>query len=314
MIRILFHMDGEDSAPWVSDLAAHLPHARIRVWQEEDRYPADYAVVWKPPRELLQQRAGLKAVFNLGAGVDAILGLLEQHPDLLPPHVPLIRIEDAGMGAKMTRYVNHAVERHFCRMDDYARQQQSGIWQPLPEGIEANHHIGVLGLGALGAQVAANLAAAGFPIRGWSRSPKQVDGVECYHGEQALDRFLSGLNVVVNLLPLTAETENILDRRLFAKLARGAQLINVARGAHLVEEDLLTALADGQLANATLDVFREEPLPADHPFWRVPRITITPHISAMTQRAESIQQIADKINSLERGAPVTGVVDRVRGY
>jgi glyoxylate/hydroxypyruvate reductase A len=313
-MNILYHMAGDDPAPWLSDLAAHLPHARVRVWQAGDREPADYALVWKPPLELLQNRTGLKAVFNLGAGVDAILDFLDRHPDLLPPHVPLIRIEDAGMGAQMAEYVNHAIVRHFRRMNDYARQQQSGIWQPLAPRVQSGHYVGVMGMGALGAQVAASLAAAGFPVRGWSRSPKQVDGVQCYHGDEGLDRFLNGLQVVVNLLPLTADTENILDRRLFAKLARGAQLINVARGAHVVDADLLSALADGQLATATLDVFRQEPLPASHPFWREPRIEITPHVSAMTQRAESIRQIAAKINALERGAAVEGIVDRVRGY
>jgi glyoxylate/hydroxypyruvate reductase A len=313
-MNILYHMAGDDPAPWLSDLAAHLPQARVRVWQAGDREPADYALVWKPPLELLQDRTGLKAVFNLGAGVDAILDFLDQHPDLLPPHVPLIRIEDAGMGAQMAEYVNHAVVRHFRRMNDYARQQQSGIWQPLAPRVQSEHYIGVMGMGALGAQVAASLAATGFPVRGWSRSPKQVDGVQCYHGDEGLDRFLNGLQVVVNLLPLTADTENLLDRRLFAKLARGAQLINVARGAHVVDADLLSALADGQLATATLDVFRQEPLPASHPFWREPRIEITPHVSATTQRTESIRQIAAKINALERGAAVEGIVDRVRGY
>jgi glyoxylate/hydroxypyruvate reductase A len=313
-MNILYHMAGDDPAPWLSDLAMRLPQARIRVWQAGDREPADYALVWKPPLEVLQQRAGLKAVFNLGAGVDAILDLLNRHPDLLSPHVPLIRIEDAGMGAQMAEYVHHAVVRHFRRMNDYARQQRSGIWEPLPARVQAGHHIGVMGMGALGAQVAASLAAAGFPVRGWSRGARPVDGVQCHHGEEGLGRFLNGLQVVINLLPLTPDTTDILDRRLFAKLAPGAQLINVGRGAHLVEDDLLGALDEGQLAAATLDVFRDEPLPANHPFWRDPRIEITPHVSAMTQRTESVQQIAAKINTLERGAAVTGIVDRLRGY
>jgi glyoxylate/hydroxypyruvate reductase A len=313
-INILYHMAGDDPAPWLADLAAHLPQARVRVWHPEDHEPADYALVWKPPVELLQNRAGLKAVFNLGAGVDAILALLRRHPDLLPHQVPLIRIEDAGMGAEMAEYVHHAVVRHFRRMNDYARQQASGIWAPLPPRARGGHRIGVMGLGALGAQVAASLARSGFPVRGWSRNPKQLQAVECFDGHANLDRYLDGLHVLVNLLPLTADTENILNRRLFARLAPGAQLINVARGAHLVDEDLLGALADGQLAGATLDVFRQEPLPANHPFWREPRIEITPHVSAMTQRTESIRQIADKIKALEHGEPVAGIVDRTRGY
>lgn len=309
-MQVLLYTASGDPTKWLDDLKQFLPQAKARVWQPDDTAPADYALVWRPPPEVLRQRAGLKAVFNLGAGVDALLA----QPDLVPIDVPLIKIDDAGMGEQMVQYVGHAVLRHFRRMDEYARLNARGLWHELAPRKQASHTVGILGLGALGAQVAISMAGMGFPVRGWSRSPKTLDRVDTFNGESGFDPFLDGLQVLVNMLPLTAETENILDHRLFGRLARGAQLINVARGAHLKEEDLLNALGSGQLASATLDVFREEPLPSGHPFWREPNIDITPHISAITVREQSVRQIAQKIAALERGETVKGIVDRARGY
>ncbi len=314
MISILFYKHQDDPAPWLADLARQLPQARIRMWHPGDADPADYALVWKPPLELLQRRQGLKAVFNLGAGVDVLLGFLREHPFLLPPHVSLIKLDDAGMAAQMNHYVGHAVLRHFRQMDAYGQLKQEMRWHVLPPKIQADYPIGVMGLGALGMQVASYLAAMGFPVRGWSRSGKHLAGVQCYSGEETLPVFLDGLQVLVNMMPLTAQTENMLDRTVFNCLARGAHLINVARGAQVVDDDLLAALSSGQLGGATLDAFRTEPLPSGHPFWREPRIAITPHIAALTERTESIRQIASKIEALEKGESVGGIVDLARGY
>lgn len=311
---ILLYMPGDDASPWIDELAGALPAARVRVWKEGDRSPADYALVWKPTVEVLAGRERLKGVFNLGAGVDVVLGLLRSHPGLLPPHVPLIKLDDAGMAAQMVQYVLHAVLRHFRRFDGYANFQRERRWQPLEADDPASHTVGVMGLGALGTPVATALAQLGFRVRGWSRSRRNVEQVACFAGQDDLPRFLDGQNVLVNLLPLTAETENILNCDVFARLAPGAQLINIARGAHLVEEDLLQALDSGQIATATLDVFRQEPLPADHPFWNHPRIDVTPHVAALTLRRESVRQIAKKIGRLEQGLPVDGVIDVGRGY
>jgi glyoxylate/hydroxypyruvate reductase A len=226
----------------------------------------------------------------------------------------LIKLDDAGMAPQMVQYVLAAVLRHVRRLPEYAALQQARRWQPLPGRDAGTHAVGVMGLGALGTPVAAALAQLGFAVRGWSRGPRAVDKVACFAGADALPDFLDGLDVLVNLLPLTPHTADILDRTLFARLAPGAQLINIGRGAHLVEDDLLRALDSGQLAQATLDVFREEPLPPDHPFWRHPRIEITPHVAALTLRRESARQIATKIDRLERGLPVDGVIDRTSGY
>lgn len=253
-------------------------------------------------------------MFNLGAGVDAILALEREHPGLLPRDVPLVRLEDAGMARQMVEYATHAALRYLRRFDEYALLQRERRWQVLAPHARETFVVGVLGLGALGAEVARALAALGLPVRGYSRAPKAIDGVTTFAGAAQLDAFLGGAKLLVNLLPSTAATDGILNARTFSKLAHGAYLVNLARGAHLVEADLLDALASGRVAAATLDVFATEPLPPDHPFWHEPRITITPHCSADTLRAEAVGQIAAKIGALERGEPIGGIVDRDRGY
>ena len=309
-LRILFHAVDANPAPWLTELQAALPDASLRVWQEGDNEPADYAVVWKPPAAMLQNRPDLKAVFNLGAGVDAILQL----GAALPAQVPIVRLDDAGMGVQMAEYVSHAVLRYFRRFDQLEAQQRSGQWRFLKAFEKEKFSIGILGLGVLGSRIVAALAPFGFPLQGWSRTQKDLAGVTCHSGADGLDRFLAASRVVVCVLPLTADTAGILNRDTLGKLPQGGYLINVARGAHLVEEDLLALVQSGHIAAATLDVFRQEPLPAEHPFWAEPRITITPHIAAVTLRGDSVRQIAAKIIRLEQGHTVEGVVDRARGY
>ena len=316
-MKVLFWLPQSDAAAWRHDLALALPGADVREWQPGDDAPADFAVVWQPPRELLAARAGLRAVFNLGAGVDAILAQERASPGTLPRGALLVRLEDSGMAQQMSEYVMHAVLRYQRRFDEYALAQAERRWNVLAPHPRATFTVGVLGVGVLGAQVAHALASLGVPVRGFSRSAKHLDGIETFAGElhgPQFDAFLDGVKVLVNLLPATPDTENVLAARTFSKLARGAYLVNVARGTHLAEQDLLDALANGTLAAATLDVFRSEPLPDDHPFWREPRITITPHSSALTLRHEAVAQIADKIAALSRGDTVSGIVDIQRGY
>ncbi|WP_454719651.1 MULTISPECIES: 2-hydroxyacid dehydrogenase [Cupriavidus] len=300
--------------PWIDGFSEALPEAQCLTWEDSQSERADYAVVWRPPLEMLRGRTDLKAVFNLGAGVDGILGLRDDAPDALPEGVPIVRLDDAGMAAQMIEYVTHAVLRYFRRLDEYALAQQAGTWRFLKPHRRAGFSVGVMGVGTLGAQIAQALAGFGFPVRGWSRTPREIAGVQGFAGEAGQAAFLDGLHVLVNVLPLTPETENILDARLLGKLAQGAYLVNVARGQHVVEEDLLAAVQSGQIAGATLDVFRTEPLPAGHAFWGEPRITITPHVAALTLREDSIAQIAGKIRALAAGQPVAGVVDLQRGY
>jgi glyoxylate/hydroxypyruvate reductase A len=313
-MKILFYTPQSDAAVWLDDLSRALPDADLREWQPGDTAPADVAIVWRPPREMLAGRSGLRAIFNLGAGVDAILALEREHPGTLPRDAQLIRLEDTGMAQQMSEYVTHAVLRYMRRFDEYKLQQTQRRWHVLEPHRRETFTVGVLGLGVLGTHVARTLASFGLPVRGYSRSAREIDSVTTYAGEAQLDAFLDGVKVLVNLLPHTPDTHRVLNAQTFSKLARGAYLINIARGAHLAEQDLLDALEHGQIAAATLDVYVDEPLPSQHPFWQDSRITITPHISALTLREESVAQIAQKIVALMRGEVIGGVVDIARGY
>lgn len=310
-MRILLHRADGKTEPWIKDFTKFLPEAEFEIWHAgETSQPCDYAVVWSPPEAMLPELAQVKAIFNTGAGVDALL----RFGDAIPREVPIIRLGDAGMAVQMAEYVTYSVLRYFRRFDEYEAQARAGLWAPLPQHTKGDFPIGVLGMGVLGTRVLEALAPFGFPLRGWSRSEKRMPGVQCYHGSDGLDTFLRGSRVLVCMLPLTPETSNLVDRTNMGKLPAGAFIINVARGAHLAEPDLLSLIKSGHIAAATLDVFRNEPLPAQHPFWQEPRITITPHISALTLRRESVQQIAEKIRKLEKGEPVADVVDRNQGY
>jgi glyoxylate/hydroxypyruvate reductase A len=218
------------------------------------------------------------------------------------------------MAEQMVRYVLAAALRFLHRVDVYVRQQRAIHWEQHDPRSPASVAAGVMGLGVIGCQVARALAAQGFVVRGLSRTEKQMDGVEVFAGDGRLDAFLDGLDFLVAVLPATAATEGILNRNTLSRLADGAHVVNIGRGAALVDADLVALLDAGKLSGATLDVFREEPLPADHPFWRRPEILVTPHISGLTVPAAAVAQVAGKIAQLERGEPVTGVVALERGY
>lgn len=305
--RISFCCTNTDPEPWLAGLRAAFPQADIAVWQP-GAAPADYAVVWAPPQAFFDEQAQLKGIFNIGAGVDALLKLR------LSPHAVVVRLEDAGMAVQMAEYVCQTVIRHFRDLNAYADDVRAGHWTFYKPRQRSDFSVGVMGLGVLGARVAQALTHFEFPVNGWSRSPKVLDGVRPFVGAAQFHDFLSASRVLVNLLPLTPETANILNREHMGRLQPGAYVINVARGAHLVDDDLLALLASGHLAGAALDVFRTEPLPPEHPFWRHPKIILTPHTSARTLREDSIAQIAGKMAALQRGEPVAGIVDPARGY
>ena len=306
-MKITFCCTDTKAEPWLQGLAAVLPGADISVWQP-GAPQADYAVVWAPPQQFMDEQAGLKALFNIGAGVDALLKLR------LPPQALVVRLDDAGMAVQMAEYVCHAVIRHFREFDGYEADMAAGRWGYRKPRLRSDFPIGVMGLGVLGERVARALAQFDFPINGYSRTPKAIDGVRAFTGAEQFNDFLVASRVLVNLLPLTPETANVMNQDTLGRLQPGAYVINVARGAHLVEEDLLALIDSGHVAGATLDVFRTEPLPAGHAFWNHPRITITPHTSARTLRDESIAQIARKMAALERGEAVAGIVNPARGY
>jgi glyoxylate/hydroxypyruvate reductase A len=339
-MRVSFCYPGlEETRPWLQGLDEALGEVCTTLWQPGDPL-ADYGVVWSPPQQFFDEQSGLKAVFSMGAGIDGLMHLR------LPEDLPIVRLEDAGMGVQMAEYVCHAVIRHFREFDAYEADMRQGQWSFRKPRERADFPVGIMGLGVLGARVAQSLAQFEFPVNGWSRSPKvpgdwvtersapcpppalrapplptqnarspsHLEGVKCFSGADGFQDFLAASRVLVCLLPLTPDTRDIMSRNSLSRLQAGGYVINVARGAHLVDEDLLDLLSSGHLAGATLDVFRTEPLPQGHPFWTHPQITVTPHTSARTLRSESIAQIAGKIAALQRGEPLAGVVERERGY
>ncbi|MEG1248077.1 MAG: glyoxylate/hydroxypyruvate reductase GhrA [Citrobacter sp.] len=312
-MEIMFYHPTFDTAWWLKALTKAIPGANVREWKRGDNAHADYALVWHPPVEMLAGRK-LKAVFALGAGVDSILSKLKAHPEMLDASIPLFRLEDTGMGLQMQEYAVSQVLHWFRRFDDYQELKSQSKWQPLQEYTREEFAVGIMGAGVLGAKVAESLQAWGFPLRSWSRTRKSWPGVESFAGTAELGAFLNQTRVLINLLPNTAETVGIINAGLLSQLQDGAYVLNLARGVHLKEDDLLAALNAGKLKGAMLDVYSSEPLPENNPLWKHPRVAMTPHIAAVTRPAEAVDYISCTILNLESGKAVTGQVDRVRGY
>ena len=272
---------------------------------------AEFALVWRPDPDWLAGQMGLRAVFNLGAGVDAIAPQLHR----LHPGVPLIRLEDAGMGRQMADYVAEGVLHAYRRMTDYAEQQAQQRWEPLPLPPRSSFTVGFLGLGQMGAAAARRVAAMEFPIHACTRSGRSDAGLGCpIVPLERLDAFLAQTRALVVLLPLTADTRGLLDYAVLSLLPQGAHLINASRGAVIDQGDLLELLQSGHIASALLDVFATEPLPVDDALWRHPRVRVTPHVAAQTLVGPSAAQIMRKIAAIERGERPSGVVDMRLGY
>ena len=304
-------LPAEEASPWVGLFEAALPEVAILLHEPDaparaDAARADYAIVAHPSSTFFVEQPSPKAIFTLSAGVRHVLRM----PRL--PRVPIVRVEDAGMASQMVRYVSTAAMRFVQRLDTYRAQQQAGVWKQWPPRAPADVQCGVMGLGVIGGAIARALAAQGFAVRGYSRSPKSIEGVRCVHGDPA--PFLAGLDVLVNVLPATALTTGLLDRRALERLAYGAHVVNMGRGNALVDDDLLALLDEGKIAGATLDVFRDEPLPPSHPYWTHPAVTVTPHVAGLTIPGETVDQIAGKIRAMERGEAVSGLVDVAREY
>lgn len=309
-MKVLFVAGDPKPERWTAPIKELLPEAEVYVWDAHSpAVDADYAIVWQPPAELFERETRLKAVFNLGAGIDGLLAV----PNL-PPDLPVVRLEDAGMSAQMAEYVLHQLVEASRGMETYREQQRQGVWKIHRPIKRSEWPVGVMGLGHIGKRVARTLADLDYRVNGWARSEHTLNKVTTYAGPGGLPDFLGSTRVLVNTLPLTEETRDILNHQLFSQLLPGAVVVNVGRGEHLVEDDLIKALDDGHVARAALDVFRQEPLPEDHPFWQRPEITITPHISARTLRDATLEQITGKIRAYDNGQPITGIVDTSRGY
>uniref|UniRef100_UPI003340D2A2 2-hydroxyacid dehydrogenase n=1 Tax=Castellaniella defragrans TaxID=75697 RepID=UPI003340D2A2 len=295
---------------WVSAFQAALPRVRVRGFCDGTRAGgAEVAVVWNPPADLFEREPGLRIIFNLGAGVDALLRMPGR-----PDDVPIVRLEDGGMAVQMAEYVVHFLSRVTRDFDRYAQFQAQRRWQPLEDIVRENWPVGVMGAGVMGMRVARAVAGLEYPVAVWSRSGRAAEGIEAYGGADGLPAFLARTRVLVNVLPLTAQTEGILCRRTFERMRPDGYLINIARGRHLLEQDLLYALDGGLLRGAALDVFVEEPLPANHPFWADPRVRVTPHIAGASLMGQTVRQIAAKIQAFGRGEPISGIVDPERQY
>lgn len=314
-MSVLVAVTGWSPAPWVARLSARLPeHAVLAHPCAEDALAeVRYALAWKPAPGLLARCPRLEAIFSLGAGVDHLLA------DPTLPAVPLVRVVDPDLTARMAEWVALQVLLHHRRQLAYLAQQRARVWRDLDQPPARRVRVGVLGLGVLGAEAAAVLVRLGFDVVGWARSRKAVAGVACHAGEAELDAFLARTDILVNLLPLTPETRHLVDRRLLGKLARdgalgGPVFINAGRGASQVEADLVAALRDGTLAGASLDVFETEPLPADSPLWDLDTVVITPHVAADSDPQAISDYIAAQIRAHEAGLPLANLVDRVLGY
>ena len=306
----LVFMSPDDPAElWRAELTRRMPELDVRIWPEVgDPDEVEVALVWQPPPGALQRFSNLKAMLSLGAGIDGLLA------DPTLPDLPLARMVDPSLTRGMSEYVLAAVLRHHRDFDRFARAQTRGEWAFEFPKEASDRRVGIMGLGTLGSDAARVLKRHGFDVLGWSRSGRPVADVRCYAGRDGLGAFLERSEILVCLLPLTAETRDILDADLFARLPEGACLINVARGAVLVEGDLLDALDRGHLRGATLDVFREEPLPADHRFWRHERVLVTPHVASYCQPASAADGVIANIRRALNGEPLAHQVDRARGY
>lgn len=314
-MALLFQAQGWDLTPWRDTLHRQGGELDIRFWpQIGDSQDIEYALVWKPPQDLLSSLANLKVIFSLGAGVDHLLQL-----PALPRSIPIVRVSDGDLTARMSEYVMLHVLRHHRRQRDYDALQAGREWREMRQPAASDVRVGVMGLGVLGRDAALKLAAMGFQMAGWSRSQKQIDGINCFAGETGLRPFLNRTDILVCLLPLTPDTKGLINRDLINQLAKdgpgkGPSLINAGRGGVQVEDDIIAALDAGDLYEATLDVFEREPLPAASPLWQHQRITISPHNAAPSTPAGITASILRQIKSFERGEPVQNLVDIRRGY
>ncbi len=310
MTAILFRSTPAATARWRPLLAELLPEYEIRYWPEiGDMAAIEYALVWQPEPGLLASLPNLRLIVGLGAGIDHLL-----RDPALPRQVPIIRLVDPYMTDAMSEYVALSVLRLHRHDLDYLAQQRAQVWEEREQKNAAERPVGILGFGTLGQDAGRKLRALGFPVAGWSRAPKEVAGFTTHAGPDGLAALLASSEILVCLLPLTAATEGILNAAAFARLPRGAGIVNAGRGGHLVERDLIPAIESGQLSGAVLDVFEDEPLPVDHPFWRHPRIIVTPHIAAETHPPTAAPIIREAIRRFAAGLPVPSQVDLARGY
>ena len=310
-MALLFASDIDPADWWAEELTRRVTDLEVRVWPDVgDVADIEFALFWQPKPGDLLRYPNLRAIFSLGAGVDHLLA----DPSQLPPGVPIARVVDPRLTAGMTEFVLLHVLRYHRNWPEYMAQAADHVWRKHRQYAAGERTIAIMGLGVLGRAAAEMLIGLGFTVIAWSRSPKEVPGLTAFHGDAGLAPFLAQAQILICMLPLTSATEGILDRKVFAALPAGAVLINVARGGHLVEDDLIPALDSGRLSAAALDVFRTEPLPPDHPFWAHPAITITPHAATLSDPRSVADLVVDNIRRVRAGKPPRNLVDPAIGY
>lgn len=309
-MALLFYSQFDDPADWGKHLRDAVPGLDFRVWPDVGR-PEDIeaALVWKAPEGELRKLPNLKLIINLGAGVDSIV-----KDRSLPAGIPIVRIADPEMSRMMAQFVLAAVLRHYRDFVSFARAQKERRWHYIHPREAPTCSVGIMGLGNLGAIAAQELTRQGFRVAGWARSPKAIDGVESFHGRDGLALLLARSEILVVMLPLTPETDGILGAEALARLPHGAKLINVGRGRLVDEDALIAAIRSGQIAEATLDVFHTEPLPADSPLWDFDQVLVTPHLASVAIPRTAARQVAENLRRLSAGQPLLNVVDPLRGY
>lgn len=308
-MALLYKADPVRGAEWKALIAEKSPGLACHVWPETgDPALVRYLAVWEPPEDMMTRFPRTEIVFSTGAGVDQF------DLSVLPAHIPLVRMVEPGIVESMVEYVTMAVLALHRDLPFYVKDKENRQWNPVRIMSAGKRTVGIMGLGRLGEAVCRQLLRFGFPVVGWNRSPRVIDALTCYAGAAALPDFLERCDILVCLLPLTSETSGILDAQLFSRLPRGASLVNVARGRHLVQDDLLAALDSGQITSAFLDVTDPEPLPQDHVLWAHPHVMITPHIASMTRPEAAVDFVLETIKRHKAGLPLEGVVDRLRGY
>ena len=311
-MALLYMSDGTQGEEWRELMGAEIPGIDFRIHPDTGN-PADIemTLIWRYALDELKTFPNLKLIASLGAGVDHLVGEDRHH---LPDGMPIVRLVDPYMTAQMTEWCLMAVLNHNRHWDAYRKLHGERNYEEIVARPPADLTIGILGLGELGCDLAAVLARVGYRVKGWSRSAKEIDGIACYHGADRLAEFLSHCDIVVCLLPLTAETTGILNARTFSQMKPGAYIVNAARGGHIVEPDLITAIDAGHIAGATLDVQQTEPMPDVHPFWYHPRIMTFPHVAAITIAHSCAPQIAENYRRMKDGRPYLNLVDLDRGY
>ncbi|MGY5849988.1 2-hydroxyacid dehydrogenase [Salegentibacter sp. F14] len=301
---------GKDPENWVKALQNQHPGLNIYVYPEEhDKEEVTFVLSWKHPRGLFKNYPNLKVIASMGAGVDHITSDPE-----LPENIQITKVVDNMLEEDMGNFVLSLVLNYQRDLLSYQKQQAEKTWNPITYKRNKDMNVGILGLGHLGRTTAKTLVKNGFKVHGFSKTPKDIENIESFSGEEEMEDFLKKSEILVNLLPLTQETEKILNKDLFEKLPEGAYVINVARGEHLVELDLIEMLDQDHLSGAALDVFWEEPLPEDHPFWEHPKVFITPHIASVTHPNYVVPQIAENYERMMEEEPLKNVVEKEKGY